>query len=112
VDGGVLDNLPVGPMAAQEAGPIVAVDVMRQLPVARDGEGPLSLLEILVRATVLGGRHASALATEHVSLVISPRVQDIGLRDFRQIDRAVEAGRRAARTMLERRDDLALASPR
>jgi len=107
VDGGVLDNLPVGPMAVLDAGPIVAVDVMRQLAVTRrDGEAPLTLMDILVRSTVLGSRHASALATEQVALVISPPVQDIGLRDFRQIDRAVEAGRRAARTAFER-DDLA-----
>lgn len=55
---------------------------------------------------VLGSRRTTASALEHVTEVISPDVQEIGLRDFRQIDRAVEAGRRAAIATLDRHDGL------
>jgi predicted acylesterase/phospholipase RssA len=106
VDGGVLDNLPVAPMSVPAEGPVIAVDVMRRVAVSERTVGPLSLMETLLRATVLGSRRTSASALEQATVVISPQVQDIGLRDFRQLDRAIEAGRRAALVALDEHPDL------
>ena len=103
VDGGILNNLPVDIMAAGEAGPIVAVDVMRRL----EGEGEAgealrpTILETLSRATVLGSVGRAEANRELADVLISPDVQDVPLRGFRELARAVDAGRRAAEEALE-----------
>jgi len=102
VDGGVLNNLPIDAMADSGEGPIVAVDVVRRLEVSAEDEPPLpSIMETLSRATVLGSVERAERNRELALLVITPEAQDIPLRDFRALDRAVEAGRAAARAALD-----------
>ena len=102
VDGGVLNNLPIDAMADSGEGPIVAVDVVRRLEASAADEPPLpSIMETLSRATVLGSVERAERNRELALLVITPDTQDIPLRDFRALDRAVEAGRAAARAALD-----------
>jgi NTE family protein len=102
VDGGVLNNLPIDAMADSGEGPIVAVDVVRRLEAAAEDEPALpSIMETLSRATVLGSVERAERNRELALLVITPETQDIPLRDFRSLDRAVEAGRAAARAALD-----------
>jgi NTE family protein len=114
IDGGVLNNLPIDVMAVEEAGPILAVDVMRRLT-ADDLRVPTraglpTILETLSRATVLGSVERAEANRRLATLVISPDVQDVSLRDFRHLDRAVQAGRRAAEVALSGGGREALAS--
>ena len=97
VDGGVLDNLPIGVMAAEREGPVLGVDVAEPF-----GEGAVAALPHIVdtvsRAMTIGSWRrddpSRALARE----VIVPDLGDIGLFDFRRLDDLVErGGRRAAR---------------
>lgn len=53
------------------------------------------------RATVLGSVERAERNRELALLVVSPDVQDVPLRDFRSLDRAIEAGRSAARAALD-----------
>ncbi len=103
VDGGVLNNLPVDAMAETAEGPIVAVDVVRRLdPADVTGEQPLpSIMETLSRATVLGSVERAEANRELALVVLTPEVQDVPLRDFRSLDRAIEAGRVATRAALD-----------
>jgi predicted acylesterase/phospholipase RssA/CRP-like cAMP-binding protein len=102
VDGGVLNNLPVDAMADAGEGPIVAVDVVRRLEAADADEPPLpSIMETLSRATVLGSVERAERNRDLALLVLSPDVQDIPLRDFGSLDRAIEAGRVATRQALD-----------
>ena len=102
VDGGVLNNLPVDAMADSAEGPIVAIDVVKRLEPSEDGDAPLpSIMETLSRATVLGSVERAERNRELALLVVTPEVQDIPLRDFRSLDRAVERGREAARRALD-----------
>ncbi len=102
VDGGVLNNLPVDAMADSAEGPIVAIDVVRRLEPEEGDEALLpSIMETLSRATVLGSVERAERNRDLALLVISPEVQDIPLRDFRALDRAVAAGRAAARQALD-----------
>jgi NTE family protein len=104
VDGGVLNNLPIDLMAAHEAGPIVAVDVMRRIDVEEPGTDAASalptILETLSRATVLGSVERAEANRGLAQLLITPDVQHIALRDFRHLDLAIEAGRQAAEAAL------------
>jgi predicted acylesterase/phospholipase RssA len=120
VDGGVLDNLPVATMARSAEGPVIAVDVsgrtgsfkrparpgvarlatpMRRFLTGSDAEVP-RLGETVVRTVTVGSIDTVAAARRHADLVIQPRVEGIGLLDWRQLDAARVAGREAARTAL------------
>jgi predicted acylesterase/phospholipase RssA len=102
VDGGVLNNLPVDAMADAGEGPIVAVDVVRRLESSTVDEPALpSIMETLSRATVLGSVERAERNRDLALLVLSPEVQDIPLRDFGALDRAIEAGRAATRRALD-----------
>ncbi len=101
VDGGVLNNLPIDVMTAGEAGPVIAVDVMRRLEGDPTQVALLpTILETLSRATVLGSVERAESNRELADLLITPDVQEITLRGFRHLDRAVDAGRRAAEEAL------------
>jgi predicted acylesterase/phospholipase RssA len=108
IDGGILNNLPIDVMAAREPGPVVAVDVMHKFA-PPDGSAALpTILEVLSRATVLGSIQRADANRALARVVISPDVHDLSLRDFRNIEPAVEAGRRAAEEALAAglKDDL------
>jgi NTE family protein len=100
IDGGVVNNLPIDVMAADEPGPVLAVDVMRRVgPHHRVRSTRVSLptiVETLSRATVLGSVERAEANRALASLVITPDVQGLSLRDFRHIGSAIDAGRRAA----------------
>jgi NTE family protein len=94
VDGGVLNNLPVDVMFADDEGPIVAVDVIRRV---EEGQGsaspPLpSIMETLSRATVLGSVERAERNRRLADLVITPEVQDVALREFSALERASVRG--------------------
>jgi predicted acylesterase/phospholipase RssA/CRP-like cAMP-binding protein len=121
VDGGVMDNLPVEAMARRAEGPIIAVDVSQRLgmhaPAARPGlerlrrrirrlltgyERPMPPLRETIHWTIaLGSTDTVSAALRHADLVISPRVEGIGILDWQQLPRALEIGRQAARGALE-----------
>ena len=111
VDGGVLNNLPVDHMADADEGPVVAVDVIRRLDETTGEEPPVpSITETLARATVLGSVERAERNRSLATLVITPDVQAVGLRQWSALEQAVEAGRRAAIEALENGGAAALQS--
>ena len=102
VDGGVLDNLPVSALAADE-GPIVAVNISAGGRLTRGSEPPRmpALPETLLRSIMMGGASAISAGRRRAAVVVTPDTRGIGLLEFHQIDRAVEAGRAAGRAALE-----------
>jgi NTE family protein len=133
VDGGVLDSLPVGPMAAAAEGPVIAVDVGRRFGNARTAGGrgariaarwaaartgvPVdeqevqlpTIKETLARALVLGSIESARASRGRADVVIEPDTGTCEMLDFGRLDEMVEAGRRAARAALAA--DPALAAP-
>jgi predicted acylesterase/phospholipase RssA len=103
VDGGVLNNLPVDVMAADDEGPVIAVDVIRRLDGTDDSVDPPlpSITETLSRATVLGSVERAERNRTLADLVVTPDVQDVGLREFSALDRAAAVGREAMSAALD-----------
>ena len=103
VDGGVLNNLPVDVMAADDEGPVIAVDVIRRLGDDNDAAPPAlpSITETLSRATVLGSAERAERNRRLAEVLVTPDVQDVALREFSALDRAAAAGRDAMRATLE-----------
>ena len=101
VDGGVLNNLPVEPMAADAEGPILAIDVTGPFNVAMAPDAPLPpLKETLARAIAVGSVHAVDAARERADVLICPDVADVGMLEWDALDRVVEAGRAAGKAAL------------
>jgi predicted acylesterase/phospholipase RssA/CRP-like cAMP-binding protein len=120
VDGGVLDNLPVETMARDAEGPVIAVDVTRAGPWRAQRKGArsawraraLSLIsgqrgevprlgETMLRTLVVGSRDTAASAHRYADLVITPKVGQVGLLDWKRLPGIREAGRAAVRSLLE-----------
>jgi predicted acylesterase/phospholipase RssA/CRP-like cAMP-binding protein len=123
VDGGLFDNLPVETMSSFGEGPIIAVDVTAQYspPTPSIGGRPRirrlraaaraaivgdtairpGLHETMFRSIVLGSRDTTEEAKRHADLVINPETSSIALLAFKELDRACELGREAARSALE-----------
>jgi predicted acylesterase/phospholipase RssA len=75
---------------------------VRRLELEDQAETPRlpSIMETMTRATVLGSVERAERNRSLAALVISPDVQDVGLREFRALDRAVSAGYAAAEAAL------------
>jgi NTE family protein len=127
VDGGVINNLPVQPMAASNEGPVIAVDVSagfinpeEHLP--RSGRprarrlaayarqtlvGSPEVLpnfkEVLMRSIGIGSIDAVDVARRQADLLITPSAADVDTLDFTHLDRVIEIGRQAARKALAER---------
>ena len=109
VDGSLVDNLPIEPMAELGEGPIIAVDVKATFD--EDGAGGRTrdrsprtpaIGETLTRVIFSGSSNTSDAARRHADLIVKPRAVGVGLFEWHQIDRARESGRAAAREALER----------
>ena len=99
VDGGVLDNLPVDLLTERDEGPVVAVNI------GMGGSGPRrsgpprvpALGETLLRTMMIGAGGAVVAARAEGAWVVTPPTLGVGLLEFHQMDRMVQAGRAAAR---------------
>ena len=106
VDGGVLDNLPVDLLTQRDEGPVVAVNISMGGGGggSRTRTGPPrvpALGETLLRTMMIGSAGAVAGARAHGAWVVTPPTLGVGLLEFHQLDRMVQAGRSAARSLLE-----------
>ncbi len=119
VDGALVDNLPTDVMAAEGVAHITALDIradiallttaeesftpalwrlllQRRQPVLRPG-----LVSTLVRAGMVNGETASAARRERADLLITPPLEHIGMLDWKDWERAIEAGYRYTVDLLE-----------
>jgi EmrB/QacA subfamily drug resistance transporter len=113
VDGSLLDNLPIAPLAASGEGPVIAVDIKPRVaravrPADAAGRMPRPprtrippLGETIGRVLQLAAADTTAAASRHADFVIRAGVEGVGLLEFHQIDAARQAGRRAALEALE-----------
>ncbi|WP_166658161.1 patatin-like phospholipase family protein [Actinokineospora alba] len=100
IDGGVLDNLPIGVMASDGEGPVVAVDVMRPFqPVPGDETVPTAV-DTIARAMVLASWQRAASGRLLAHTLITPGLDTMGMFDFRRMGEIVDAGRRSAESAL------------
>ncbi len=118
IDGSLLDNLPLAPMAEAGEGPVLAIDVKggeeRRSAAATSGSPAASatrgstaseprlrrrlptLPETMARIALLSSANTGESARRYADLTIAARVSGVGLLEFHQIDQAREVGRAAA----------------
>ena len=127
VDGGILNNLPADVMCADSDGEVICVDLRRKfapsksfglLPPIFQPPGFVRRLltgtdvalpplqETMLRALDLAASTANLRDFPRIAAIVEPDVSAIGVLDFKKLDAAVEAGRLAARAVLEAQPDL------
>jgi predicted acylesterase/phospholipase RssA len=102
VDGGVLDNLPVEPLADFDEGPVVAVNIAAAASIRAAGPPRMpSLGETLLRTMLMAGASNLDEARRRATVLVTPDTRGIGLLEFHQIDRARAAGQVAGQAVVE-----------
>jgi NTE family protein len=117
VDGGLLDNVPVAVMRRVAQGRVFTVDVSKRVEftttrkpyaalsgwrVLRERLGRVtrratvpSMYQLLWRATVLNSVHRSEEVRRMSDVYVNPGLDDVEIFDWKEFDRAIEAGYRA-----------------
>jgi EmrB/QacA subfamily drug resistance transporter len=105
VDGGVLDNLPVRLLTERDEGPIIAVNIAMGGGgggAARSGPPRMpSMGDTLLRVMMIGSGGAVQAARASGATIVTPPPLGVGTLEWHQMDLVVEAGRMAARELLE-----------
>jgi EmrB/QacA subfamily drug resistance transporter len=102
VDGGVLDNLPVEPLADFDEGPVVAVNIAAAASIRAAGPPRMPTLgETLLRTMLMAGTSNLDEARRRATVLVTPDTRGIGLLEFHQIDRARAAGQVAGQAVVE-----------
>ena len=96
VDGGVTDNLPVDIARAKGADIIIAVNIQKKI----DNPQINSLIDVILQSINIMGRELVIYKCRQYDVLIEPAVGDVGLTDFSQKKRLMEAGMQAARQAL------------
>jgi predicted acylesterase/phospholipase RssA len=114
VDGGVLDNLPVRPLADRDEGPVIGVNIAAVASISPKAGPPRmpSLGETLLRSILMAGTATLDDARERAAILVTPDTRGVGLLEFHQIDRARAAGRAAGRATAEALSALLASSAR
>lgn len=107
LDGGVVAEVPVEEARTLAPRPVVAVDV-GDLPDPGEDPKRITVPRVLMRANVMTHARLREVLVAPADLVIRPEVWGIHWSEFRRLPEAVEAGRKAALSCLNRLRALAL----
>ena len=92
VDGGILDNLPVGVARGMGADVVIAVDVSSSLRALRRPESLRDVMTCtlnIVASTNLGSR-------QEADFLVQPKMEEFSAWDFGRVQEIIDAGREAA----------------
>ena len=111
VDGGLFNNLPCDLMRQRNRGPIAAIDVspeedyltqLSEVPspwqllvnklLGREQPKVPSILHTLLRSSMLASAQRQKANREMVDYFIQPRIENVGMLDFRQAQRIIQIG--------------------
>jgi NTE family protein len=97
VDGGVTDNLPVDIARAKGADIIIAVSISK--PSSSNVQFN-SLIDVLLQSIDIMGRELVTYKSRDYDVLIEPAVGDVGMTDFTQKKRLMDAGIQAAKRVM------------
>jgi NTE family protein len=117
VDGAMMNNLPADIMADLQRGPVLGIDVARDVAFTSAGDeekkAPLlrrllglpanapDIVNLLYRSATISSDAQTLKARAHAALVIHPPLADVPLRGWEQFEKVVEIGYRHTRERIE-----------
>ncbi len=93
VDGGVTNNLPVDVARAKGADIVIAVNISKNV----NNPQINTLLDVILQSISIMGRELVLYKSRGYDVLIEPQVGDVGMTDFSQKKRLLEAGMPAAK---------------
>ncbi|MBI5586493.1 MAG: patatin-like phospholipase family protein [Deltaproteobacteria bacterium] len=96
VDGGVTNNLPVDVARARGADIIIAVSIQKKINHPQIS----SLIDVILQSIDIMGRELVLYKCRDVDVLIEPNVGDVGMTEFSQKKKLMDAGMQAARQAL------------
>jgi NTE family protein len=93
VDGGVTNNLPVDVARAKGADIIIAVSISKNI----NNPQVNSLVDVILQSIDIMGRELVTYKSRGYDILIEPNVGDVGMTDFTQKKRLMDAGIQATR---------------
>jgi len=117
VDGAMMNNLPADIMADLQRGPVLGIDVARDVTFTSPGDeekkAPLlrrilglptnapDIVSLLYRSATISSDAQTLKARAHAALVIHPPLADVPLRGWDQFERVIDIGYRHTRERIE-----------
>jgi NTE family protein len=98
VDGGVTDNLPVDVARARGADIIIAVNISKNIRNPQVN----TLIDVILQSISIMGRELVTYKSRGYDVLIEPNVGDVGITDFTQKKRLMDAGIQAAKQAMPR----------
>jgi NTE family protein len=98
VDGGVTDNLPVDIARAKGADIIIAVNISKNIQNPQVN----TLIDVIMQSISIMGRELVIYKSRGYDVLIEPNVGDVGMTDFTQKKRLMDAGIQATKQALPR----------
>lgn len=96
VDGGVTNNLPVDVARAKGADIVIAVNISKNIQNPQIS----SLIDVILQSINIMGRELVTYKSRGYDVIIEPLVGDVGMTDFSQKKRLMDAGFLAAKKAL------------
>jgi len=96
VDGGVTNNLPVDVARAKGADIVIAVSISKNI----QNHQISTLVDVILQSIAIMGRELVLYKSRGYDVLIEPNVGDVGLTDFTQKKRLMEAGMQATKQAL------------
>ena len=122
VDGAVMNNLPADIMRSLRRGPVIGVDVaryqnlraigddeqtmLRRWLFPRDQRDAPGIVNLLLRSAMVTSDAQARLCRSQSDLLLEPPLQDIDMRDWKAIDRAIDAGYRYTAEQLRNQENV------
>ena len=100
VDGGLVENVPLSPLAEMGAEATIAVDLSAHRSLAK----PDNIIDVLLNSIDIAIDNSTKLQTSEADIVIAPKLQDYSRTDTRQVQAIIEEGYTACRQALAASD--------
>ncbi len=92
VDGGVIDNVPVAVAREKGADIVIAVDIGEQV----NNFNIANMIDVMLQSITIMGAENARVRKQDADILIAPQIGDVGMLDFTQKKRCMQAGIEAA----------------
>lgn len=96
VDGGVIDNIPVSVARDKGADMVIAVDIGKQV----SNFNIADIFDVMIQSLAIMSAENARTRKQEADVLITPNVGDVGMLDFTQKKRCMQAGIEATQKML------------
>jgi NTE family protein len=96
VDGGLIDNVPVSVARDKGADIVIAVDIGKQV----SNFNIVDIIDVMLQAITIMNAENAKFRKREADVLIEPKIGDVGMLDFTQKKRCMQAGIEATQKMI------------